>query len=1074
MKMNEFYQEVCAIIINHKMMKRKLLIGLYLLLFLPLITRGQATNASFIGLITDSNKQPVPGATVQIKNESTGFTTGTQTQADGRYQFRQLPLGGPYLITVSSIGFSTIQRNGFFLDQGSNVNVSMEIQEQATALDEILVTGNAFLDNVNGFGAVTQISASQIKSLPLEGRNFANLIRLSPLQGGGSSNLGGQRSGSTNITIDGGNFRSPLWAGTAGSGPLQISQEAIREFEVVTNSYDVTTGRQGGGSVNAVTKSGTNTLTGTAFGYVQADQLSSKYDIRGVNRTQDFSTYQWGFSLGGPIVKDKLHFFAALDRQDQNQPVVITDIQSEADERRYGIRRDTLEKAIRISRDLYGVSNDTQVGQFGRKTTANTVFLRLDWTLNNKHRLTFRNNITTWDNPINSGDNSNIVIRETYNTQTARSYTGLMSLRSTLSSKLTNELKVQYQYEYTAQETSSQLPALNIPRAIVNVTSPFPTETNPNATTTRTFQIGGQRFTPEKTRYNQFHLINTSYLTAGKVDFTFGTDSYLTFLEDVFTSELNGRFFFNSLRDFQLKKPSRYVREVYLPGGEPWVKYNVLDLSLFAQADFDLAPNINMFAGIRWDGTAFLTGADYNPLADQELGIKTDSKPADLNNIQPRLQLTWNIGGRDTDILKVGGGAFSSMAMYYNQANNMLFDGLKVASIDVRTDVPSPDFNNYRNDPATAPGVPSGAAYVSTINSVNEDFEIPMNWKANISYQRIWLQGQLRTGINILATKTVDNYVYQERNLVDDPYFRIANEDNRGVFVPADKINANGTLNWQDSRKSAGLGRVLELNSDGYLNQYAVVLDAEYRVGSDGYLAVAYTYNQTKDNSSYNCCVANTSTFLPVVDDPRLLNEGYSDSHFTSKLTASGKTPTWKGFSLGITAIGEAGTRFSFHAYRAGTSLNGDFNEQNDLAYLFDPNDPNVSPQLAESINTWFNNPDVPDYAKDYYRSNIGNVAPRNGGINPFSATIDTRLTKRFKTFKTQSIELSLDIFNFSNLLNKEWGRNTNLGREQRLLNIRGFSQATRQYDYSFNSNTSANPIGGTPWRIQVGARYSF
>jgi hypothetical protein len=1053
-------------------MKTKLHLSLCVVFIATMHCWGQATNASFTGTITDHQSEPLPGATVAVKNESTGFITGTQSLSDGRFYLKQLPLGGPYSVTISSIGFATQKKTGYTLHQGSSVVLNFQLQEEATQLQEIQVLGNSFADNVNGLGAVTQVNASQIKSLPLEGRNFSNLVRLSPLHGAGS--LGGQRSGSMNITVDGGNFRSPLWAGTAGSGPLQISQEAIREFEVVTNAYDVTMGRQGGGAINAVTKAGTNKLEGTAFAYVRADQLSSKYDIRGVPRTQDFSTYQWGFSLGGPVIKDKLHFFVALDRQDESQPINITDIQTAEDEVRVGIRKDTLNRAIQIARDIYGVSNAAQVGQFGRKTTANTVFLRLDWTLNDKHKVTFRNNLTTWDNPINSGDNSNIVLRETYNTQIAKSYTGLVSLRSGFNSRLTNEMKLQYQHEYTAQEPSSELPSLNIPRAIVNVTSPFPSETNPNATTTRTFQIGGQRFTPEKTKYDQFHFINTAYLTAGKFDFTFGTDTYFTMLEDVFTSELNGRFFFNSLAEFEQKKPSRYVREVYLPGGEPWVKYNVLDVSLFAQADFDLARDLRLFAGVRWDGTAFLTGADYNPVADQELGIKTNSKPADMNNIQPRLQLTWNIGGRDTDILKIGGGAFSSMAMYYNQANNMLFDGLKVASIDVRTNVPTPDFNSYREDPSSAPGVPPGTPYVSTINAVNEDFEVPMNWKANVSYTKILLQGRLRTGINVMATRTVDNYVYQETNLVDQPYFRLDNEDNRGVFVPADKISANGTLNWQDSRKSTALGRVLELNSDGYLNQFAVVVDAQLNIGSDGYITAAYTYNRAKDNSSYNCCVANTSTFLPVKDDPRALNEGFSDTHFTSKVTVSAKTPSWKGFNLGFTIIGEGGTRFSYHAYRAGTSLNGDFNEQNDLAFLFDPNDPTTDPQLAESINNWLSNPNVPDYAKDYYTENMGKIAPRNGGINPFSATIDTRLTKSFKTFKTQSIELSLDIFNLANLINKDWGHNENLGREQRLLNIRSFNQDTQRYSYSLNSNTSADPIGGTPWRIQVGARYSF
>lgn len=141
-------------------MKKVLLLSLYLLMFVPLLTNGQATNASFTGLVTNEKNEPIPGATVQIKNESTGFTTGTQTQADGRYFLRQLPLGGPYVLTISSIGFATTQRNGFSLDQGSSVSVNVAIQEQATALDEIVVTGNAFADNVNSFGSVTQISAA--------------------------------------------------------------------------------------------------------------------------------------------------------------------------------------------------------------------------------------------------------------------------------------------------------------------------------------------------------------------------------------------------------------------------------------------------------------------------------------------------------------------------------------------------------------------------------------------------------------------------------------------------------------------------------------------------------------------------------------------------------------------------------------------------------------------------------------------------------------------------------------------------------------------------------------------------
>jgi hypothetical protein len=126
---------------------------------------------------------------------------------------------------------------------------------------------------------------------------------------------------------------------------------------------------------------------------------------------------------------------------------------------------------------------------------------------------------------------------------------------------------------------------------------------------------------------------------------------------------------------------------------------------------------------------------------------------------------------------------------------------------------------------------------------------------------------------------------------------------------------------------------VLELNSVGYARQWAVVVDGELKIGRDGYVNASYTRNDTRDNSSYNCCVANTSTFLPVVDDPRRLSFGYSDNSFRHKLVVSGATPTFKGFTAGVTVTGVGGTPFSIHSYNAGFGVNGDFNDRNDLAF---------------------------------------------------------------------------------------------------------------------------------------------
>ncbi|SDY84382.1 Carboxypeptidase regulatory-like domain-containing protein [Rhodonellum ikkaensis] len=218
---------------------------------------AQATNSTFSGLVLDDVGQPLIGASILVINESTGFQTGTVTSQDGRFNLQQMPLGKPYSLQVSFIGFSTQRFTGYELNLGDRINVEIKMESSNRELEEIVITGEGFQNQIEKLGAVTSIDAKQIKNLPIEGRNFTNLTALSPLQGGGGLNLGGQRGTSTNVTLDGVNARNQLTAGQIGRGPYTVSIEAIREFEVATNSYDVTQGRQAGGALNAVTKAGT-------------------------------------------------------------------------------------------------------------------------------------------------------------------------------------------------------------------------------------------------------------------------------------------------------------------------------------------------------------------------------------------------------------------------------------------------------------------------------------------------------------------------------------------------------------------------------------------------------------------------------------------------------------------------------------------------------------------------------------------------------------------------------------------------------------------------------------------------
>jgi hypothetical protein len=352
---------------------------------------AQTTQASITGKVTGAGKTAQEKVKVTIINESTGFRSETETNSKGEYIFKEIPLGGPYTVIVNED-----KKQGYNVNFGDQVTVNMSLDKsEEKNIEEVVITGN-LKNKIGNLGAATAITAKNIGILPVNGRNFTSLTELSPLSGK-NGNLSGQLGSSTNFTIDGMTAKNPTSAGstTSRSGaPFSISIEAVREFKITTNQYDVTLGRSGGGTVSAVTKSGTNTFSGSAWEYLRTNWLSSPYDIRGNKRTNDFSTSQFGFSLGGPIIKNKLHFFAAWDHQLDSRPLIIADVKTPADELRLNINNATLNKFLDIARTKYGVGNTPQFGTFDKVRNSDAAFLRLDWQINPKHLLTLRNNFT--------------------------------------------------------------------------------------------------------------------------------------------------------------------------------------------------------------------------------------------------------------------------------------------------------------------------------------------------------------------------------------------------------------------------------------------------------------------------------------------------------------------------------------------------------------------------------------------------------------------------------------------------------------------------------------------------------
>jgi hypothetical protein len=1044
---------------------------------------AQNTQASISGTVTDQQGNPLVGATVQVKNESTGFTAGTLTSVKGEYLFKELPLGGPYAVVVSYIGYAEQRQTGYVLHQGDAIRVKISMQETNQSLQAVEVEASSLKNQVDNLGASTSITARDITRLPVNGRNFTSLTDLSPLSRGG--NISGQLGSSTNYTIDGMNAKNPTSAGatTSRSGaPYSISMEAVREFQVVTNQYDVTYGRSGGGTVSAVTKSGTNQFTGSVFNYTRANALSSRYDIRGNKQTNKFSTNQFGFSLGGPIIKDKLHFFMAWDHQLDTRPLVIADIKGLTDETRFNVTQTTLDRFTEIARANYGVSSDPQFGNFDKVRNSDAIFARVDWQLNKKNLLTIRDNYTSDRNKLGLQDNSPINTYESYGNDYNTDNSLLASLRTSIGSRLTNELKFQHLLTYQKSSPGDQLPEANIPRAIVEGIVSTLSDGN---TRSATIQMGGHRFAQESFKNHVLQIIDNLYYSTDKIDYTFGVDFMYTHSQSVYGSEVNGRFHYTvnaaagktALDQFESMQPYRYYREV--PLMDDWgVKGNIFNAGIYGQMSTTLALGLNMTAGLRFD-YGFYPKSPLNQELFDELGIRTDHRLKSFV-IQPRLQFTWDVNDNHTDIFRLGGGVFASDINNYVLINNLTFDGKHLATVDVRApNLPTPDFAAYRNDYNSIPSLE--AFQLPTINTYGPDARVPVIYKANASYNR-YITENLKVGITGYATLGRHNYTYVDRNMVDDPYFTLDEEGGRGVYVPLATMPANGSGDWLQGRKSTQFGRVLELVSEGKINQFAVVADATYQYFKDGVVTVSYTWNDTKDNTSFNGNVANTATLVqPVKDNPRDLSAmTYSDNQFRHKVVVYGSLPSFWGISIGVRYSGIGGTRYSL---LSGANNNADFVGTNDLAFIFDRNNESVPENVRTGLQAVMDNPNASQSVKDYINKYSGKMAERNGGINGFFGVWDIRANKKFKIHKTQAIEVSIDIFNVANMLNKEWGRNESLGSQALYAlgipangptpAVPGFDRPNEKFNYRVNTAGVVTP-SGNPFQCQIGARYSF
>ena len=1044
-------------------------------LALSTAARAQTVDASMLGSVRDSAGAALAGVTVTARNTMTGVQSTIETTAKGRFAFLQLPLGGPYTITARRLGYRPTTRSGYVLTLGTRVVVDIVLGVAPTELEPIVVAGTSEERRSPSMGANYRVSSEQIEAVPAVNRNFTDLATLAPTTGVQGALLG-QRWTSTDIRIDGVQARNMLRAGEFGAGPFTLSMEAIREFEVSSAVYDVTQGRQGGGTVRAATKAGTNEWTGSTFAYYRGSELTPPTDFQARTRSQrQFSAVQWGGSFGGPIVRDRAHVFVALDRWDSNEPLFSGLVQTPTDELSSGVARDSLTRLIHILATNYELDTTrSQIGRLDRRPVANTAFGRIDWALTGQQRLTLTNDFTLWDSPLSGGVDQPITLFDgRSNYRTVENLTQA-ALHSTIASGLQNELQLGL-----SSSNRRLTPNSLAPRGFVRIQSTLSDGSHGDIRV----QFGGNRLAPDDSRETGLQLIDHAYAQRGNVLWTIGTDNTLTRLTTYIAESQSGLFEFNSLSDLEALRPFRYSRTLPLEEAQPTTHQSVAELGAFAQGEWRPSLRLTAMFGVRWDGTAFLSAPARNALVEQTLGERTDRRPTDWTKLQPRGQITWDVTGIGRDLVRIGAGRFTAQAPYYIQHNQLLNDGSRIADITLTgAAVPVPDYASYRGDPSTNPGLPSGAAAPAPyVNLVDPNFRLPSIWKASGSYRRRLGDRWTLTG-TMLYTRTTDDYMYVDRNLRATPAFTLGNEDDRAVFVPAATIDAQGRTLNANALASSSLGRVLELTNSGDGTEYAEIVEGTVSLPRGALLTASYTHNESFDNTTFGCCLARTATtYTAIKSDPRDLSGswGPSDTDFRHKLVIAGSFPLRWGILLGGRYVGTNGRPFS--AVVNG-DINGDEANGNDLAFIFDPNDPSTPAAVAASMRKVLDNPH--NVARDYLRANLGHIASRNGAFAPWVQRIDARFAKTIKTMKGQSAEIGLDVFNVENLINHRWGAEYDLPvgisnqnpvvQRVPLLNVVGFNQTTQQYVYTVNENFGVLQKTGNPYQIQLSVRYGF
>lgn len=1078
-----------------------------------LTTTAQVTTSSFSGIIRSSSGELLAGASIKLTHVPTGTTISASTGKNGRFNVANIQPGGPYTIEVSFVGFKTQTRNDVFVDLGETGRADFSLISSMGELKEVVVRASRTPQQVLNGGIGTSISAEKLDNIPTVGRNLTDFIRLTPQAKttfGGGISIAGQNNRYNQIMFDGavnndvfGLSESGTNGGQTGSSPISI--DAIESFQIGISPYDVSMGNFTGGAVNAITKSGTNTTKGSAY-WINRNQDFVGKTPTGLKsaaiKTPNFQANTFGATLGGAIIKNKLFYFvsAEFQRDERPQPFDATTFRTPpgpAFRDSVGLILDKLKSFGYDPGDYLNIPDIINSDKIAAKLT---------WNINAKHRLNFSYRYTNSERQLtNPSTTTRINFFNGGYLMPSLTNSASLELNSRFSNKISNKLLVTYTNVLDDRDPLGK----DFPRVTLN---------SVNGTSyvfgTENFSAGNQL------KQNNIALYDEFRYTIGDHQIKAGIDVELSNSYNLFVRDNYGNYTYNWVNDFLTdRRPSQYSRNFSLrdniigDGSAAGTEFQTLRAGLFLGDQWQVSDKLELNYGIRVDNFEFITTPNEDKFFNETAipiissvwdmkGARSGQRPQPQLALAPRVGFTYEA----MDDLKIRGGfgLFTGRVplvwpggVYNNTGVNIGGTVVNNPNITFRPD----PFGQYTGAELGATvATPSGQ-----IDLIAKDFRLPKVLKASIGFDKDLGKGWKWTS-DFLYQKNINEIVYYNVfgapgtvNALDQTTYIIPGQTsayNRFDFNPGlagiQNPYATGIFIIANGERNRGFSYNLTTALDKRFSK-GWMINLSYGYG-DSYTLFDGTSSQ--NNSQWRFVEAKNGR-----NNISLSRSDFAQLHrinsFISKRIsyADNKLAT----TISMFYNGQSGTPYSYVYSRSMIfDQNGNNQESTDLIYV--PRDFSDFSRFAESYTSGGLTYSVQQQwdALDQYinndkhlRNRRGQFADRNGAILPWNHTLDLKVQQDVTFGKgkyAQKVSFIFDIFNFTNMLNREWGRiNVTPGVDAfSLLSMEGYRISngvlTPRITYRNISNRTANDIldlragvyNSTRWRGQFTVRYSF